>query len=250
MYKIDELSLITGMDIFIPEYEVKIHQPTINEIALIGEEMFFSSLNIFMIENEKFKINLINCLSESNEEDIKTINDFTEFDIILFLLKSDQDFIKTFRMIIDLVIKEYNFEFIDEESRIFLRNEDRVLEIDEQFFTILKDIIYKIFIFDKLFDKARYKPVNEAAARIAKKLELAKAKTKVKDSNNNENSFIANIISILGVNHQNINDLTNFTLYQLYNQFERYSLYLQYDQGMKAALAGAKVDIVDWFKQL
>ena len=34
---IDKLTLIIGADLVIPETPVKIHQPTINEIALIGE---------------------------------------------------------------------------------------------------------------------------------------------------------------------------------------------------------------------
>lgn len=250
MYKVSKLTLITGIDILMPEYEVKIHQPTINEIALIGEEMFFSSLSIFMIEIDNFKTNLTNFIQqESNNEDTEFVTKLTEFEIVLFLLNSDPNFLDTFKTIMGLLIKDYDFRFSKEEFKIFLENEKNTIELDEQFFMTLKDIVYKIFIFDKFFDSAKYNPANEAAAKIAKK--LAKAKEKIKDKNSTqEHGLFANMISILGTTNHNISDLNNFTIYQLYNQFERYSLYLQYDQSMKAALAGAQVDIVDWFKQL
>ena len=35
------LALMTGVDIPIPELQVTIHQPTIKEISMIGEQDFF-----------------------------------------------------------------------------------------------------------------------------------------------------------------------------------------------------------------
>ena len=37
----DTLSLMTGIDIPIPELQAVIHQPTIEEISMIGEQEFF-----------------------------------------------------------------------------------------------------------------------------------------------------------------------------------------------------------------
>jgi len=38
------LALMTGIDIPIPECNIVIHQPTIKEISLIGEEEYFSAI--------------------------------------------------------------------------------------------------------------------------------------------------------------------------------------------------------------
>ena len=44
--------------------------------------------------------------------------------------------------------------------------------------------------------------------------------------------------------------IKDLTIYQLYDQLERYNLYSQYENSLQAALAGAKVDIVDWLKKI
>ena len=36
-----KLALMTGVDIPIPECQITLHQPTIKEISMIGEEDFF-----------------------------------------------------------------------------------------------------------------------------------------------------------------------------------------------------------------
>ena len=38
------LALMTGIDIPVPELQISIHQPTIKEISMIGEQDFFTGI--------------------------------------------------------------------------------------------------------------------------------------------------------------------------------------------------------------
>ena len=54
MYSIDSLTLISGIDVPIPEIGVNIHQPTIREIAYIGEKSFYEAAQTIIIQKEDF----------------------------------------------------------------------------------------------------------------------------------------------------------------------------------------------------
>ena len=46
------LALMTGVDIPIPELQVTIHQPTIKEISMIGEQDFFIGIQMLCIDRQ------------------------------------------------------------------------------------------------------------------------------------------------------------------------------------------------------
>ena len=71
---VDKLTLIIGADLVIPETPVKIHQPTINEIALIGEERFFYSLNGFTINIGRIKRTIEEKTEDEKKARLLTLN--------------------------------------------------------------------------------------------------------------------------------------------------------------------------------
>jgi len=256
MYKVNSLNLMTGTDILIDNYSVKIHQPSMKEISIIGEERFFKSLNLFIVEYDDLKQNLIDDLVTNNgdigEEDLDTIKNFNDLDILLLLCRSDEETTRILSDMFNLIFKDYKFEFLKTELTMTITDtEGAIVTMDIDLFNNIKNIISQIFIFNKLFDKDKYNPANDRAKEIIKKLEKSKKKIEAQnDSPNKADSFFANLISILGVTGQNVNEISNLTIYQLYNQFERYNLYMQYNQSLQAAIAGAKVEIIDWFTQI
>ena len=83
----DNLILLSGNDIPFPECQTAVHQPTIREIAYIGEETFFTgceilnfSKNLLAEEDKKDledKTVILGC--GDNEEDLETLkNHLTE----------------------------------------------------------------------------------------------------------------------------------------------------------------------------
>lgn len=240
-----------GSDIEIPNYPVKIHQPTINEIAIIGEERFFSCFGIFQLNVEEVKEDIINSFREEFIEERALISKFDELETIYFLLRCDEFFKDSFELMFNLIIKDYTMN-INEELGVYFIKEDNMILLDRELFENIKEIMIEVLIFKKFFATKQYAPTNKKAEEIAQKLKRAKEKINElnKTSEDKNVSLFANIVSILGTQGYSLSELNNLTIYQLYNQFERFTLYMQYDQGMKAALAGAKVELVDWFKEL
>jgi hypothetical protein len=244
MYKVELLALITGIDISIAEYEVKIHQPTINEIALMGEERFFSLLNLFNLNVDSLKNTIRESLVNAPLEEREIINYLDEYGLLLFLVNTDDTFKNLFLDLCKLILKDYKVDFLDYE--IILRQEETMCVFNSNLYYIIKDIIYQIFLFEKFFTVNEVKPVNDKAKQIADKLKRSKEKIKnmSQNDNNEDKSFFANIISVLGVKND-ISELNHLTVYQLYNKFERFNLYLQYDQSIRALMAGAQIEIID-----
>lgn len=246
MYKIDKLSLLSGSDINIEEIGVTIHQPTINEIALVGEERLLQGFNLFLIDIDDIKEGLEELFKSSTEK--IDLNVFSDFSILILALSIDEALRNSFCDLIYLIIKDIsNITF--HENQISITIGDNDIGIDGNGFAIIKDIIAQIFKFDKLFADQQLNVQSEKAKSIAKKLKASREKRN-KD-NKKETTIFSYYISVLsiGSNTLNISNLCNLTIYQLQDQFERFMLYSQYDQSMKAALAGAKVEIVDWLTQ-
>ena len=157
MLKVHNLTLITGGDIELKEHLVKIRQPIIKEIALIGEDKFFRGLNIFRLENEAL-INFIQSLEDTDgTEKALMIEAIEVYDSLLFLLKistaqQEQDklgIIDLTGMMFKLLLPDYDFIFKPEEGNMFLipieEDKDSIL-IDRELFRFeriieLKDLV-------------------------------------------------------------------------------------------------------------
>ena len=85
MYSIDSLTLISGIDIPIPEIGVNIHQPTIREIAYIGEKSFYEAAQTIIIQKEDF----INGLENITQEDKIALSQMSNFEIFLKLVEAN-----------------------------------------------------------------------------------------------------------------------------------------------------------------
>jgi hypothetical protein len=51
----DSLQLATGIPIPIPEIGITLLQPKISEIAMLGEQEYFTALNVFSMNKAKLK---------------------------------------------------------------------------------------------------------------------------------------------------------------------------------------------------
>ena len=262
MYKVEDLTLITGDDILLKKPVVKIRQPSIKEIALIGEGKFFRSLSIFEIDSKPLT-DFINSIEErSDEEKAVMVSAITDYDNLLFFMRSsfiggEQDKFKIVELtktIFKLMMPEYNFVFNQETGVMLLmaQNEDsHSIVVDREFFGLIKDIARQIFLLDKFFGASEKTEMSAAAQKIADKMaESEKKIRKLKGENEDETSYFARILSIMGM-ERDLNYLSSLTVYQLNNQFERMNLFISYDQSVKASLAGAQnVEIIDWYKKI
>ena len=239
----NDLLLLSGNDIPFMEAQITIHQPTIKEIAYIGEEMFFTGCELI-----NFSKNIL------SEEDKMNLEDKTNFDILIAILKERNAVMQKNRncveMVLALIFPYYTIEISNDS--IILEKDEESHSINNDNFESFKLIFNQMFAFSR--DNTRdYNPSGEIAKRIAEKLQKRHQKLAELNEGKKKIDILSRYISILAVGEQkDINSLLNLSVYQLFDDFERFKLKMNYDIYFQAKMAGAKdlKEVEDWMKDI
>ena len=239
----NELLLLSGNDIPFIEAQVTIHQPTIKEIAYIGEEAFFTGCELI-----NFSKNIL------PEQDKMNLEDKTNFDILIAILRERNAVMQRNRncveMVLALIFPWYTID-ITSDAIVLEKEEERHL-INNDNFETFKTIFNMMFSFSK--DESRdYNPSGEVAKRIAEKLKQRHQKLAELKEGKQKIDILSRYVSILAVGeHKDMNSLLNLSVYQLFDEFERFKLKMSYDIYFQAKMAGAKdlKEVEDWMKDI
>ena len=241
---INDLLLLSGNDIpFIPA-QITIHQPTIKEIAYIGEEDFFTGCQLL-----NFSKNIL------SEEDKMHLEERTNFDILIAILREQNAVMQKNRncvnMVLALIFPDYHITFEKDCIRLVKENEEH--KIDNSNYEEFKSIIDSIFSFgDKKSSQPDFNPSGDLAKKIADKLK--KRHQKIAESKPAQKvDILSRYVSILTVGQQkDMNSLLNYTTYQLFDEFKRYELKMGHDIYVQAKMAGAKdlKEVEDWMQDI
>lgn len=236
-------ALICGIDLPIPECQLIAHQPSISEIAFIGEADFFIGVQAL-------------CLYKSMFIEDKTLSDdITNFQIFMTIMmdKESKKQKNAVNMVLKLCFPEYKI-LITPNSLIFNKEGQSQIMIDEKNFDSLQSILRKIFCMkDGPMDQQAFNPGNAKAQEIAKKLMRGRDRIAAEKGGSNSSVF-SQYISILtvGLSSMSMQDLTKLTMFQLYDLIDRYNLYVKWDLDIRARLAGAKPkeESDNWMKNI
>lgn len=239
-----DLLLLSGNDLPFPEAQLTIHQPTLKEIAYIGEEKFFIGCG-FLDFSKKI-------LSEKDKVNLANYSDFDIFMSIVINSKNDENTrssVENAFLVLSLIFPLY--EIAVRADAIVLKKDNQEFFINKNNFQQFKNIVSQMFSLS-LGGKAEeeYNPSGNMAQRIAEKFKKRHEqllKIENEKSKDKKISILSRYVSILAIGCQkNLNDLMQYTIYQLYNEFQRFQLKLQWDAYIEARMAGAKdLDEVD-----
>lgn len=235
---VDEVALITGIDIpFIPA-EITIHQPTIEEIAYIGEASFFIGIHFLNFSRDML-----------NVYDLEKVKGISDFNLFLGLLNQDNPTSQFNKNCVQMVLM---LMFPEADKVLIMPNMVAIVQegqnhiINGDNYTDFKQVVAEIFAMEG-FDKGQrdYNPANTRAQKLADQLRRGREKAKklkqMNDTEGQSDSIISRYISILAVGEQkDINLFKKYTVYQLFDEFNRYSYKLSFDQNMSFRLAGAQ----------
>ena len=251
LFKFDDLTLLSGIDIPFEEAHLIIHQPTLKEIAFIGENNFFIGCQLL-----NFSKRII-----SSSADKIDLSDKSDFDIFMsIMMDSKSQEIKNqqicVRMVLSLMFPQYTINFT-QSGIVFINEEDKTQmgTITNMNFDIFKNILSNMFCLNSVSTEKEYNPAGKLATKIADKLKERHQKLAQLQSNKSEEkiSILCRYTSILTVGtRKDMNDFLNYTVYQLFDEFRRYELKEQYDIYFKARMAGAKdmKEPDDWMQDL
>lgn len=236
------LALMCGTDIPIPECQLTIHQPKIQEIALLGEKDFFTGIQTVCVDKRMF------------DQDKNLLEAVNNFQIFMTIMSEQQTVDKKIavQQVMTLFFPEYKVNFTP-RSMIF-SGKGGMITIDESNFEPLQDVISQICCLRSGPDGQQgFNPADKKAAEIARK--LMRGRQRVAEQKGDINtSIFSQYLSILtvGLCSMSLQDSMNLTVFQLYDLIERYSLYINWDMDIKARLAGAKPDSQpdNWMKNI
>ena len=247
----DELLLMSGNDIPFPQAELTIHQPTVEEIAYIGEQVFYTGISYLNFSKSRLM-----------PEEQDALENLTDFQVLMFLLTRAKDYEAltnraSVEMVLTLMFPGYRiiiapngFNFLNEETG------DNLL-IGEEVYSEFKSIVYRMYALDQAQGQQReYDPKDELARQIVNKIKKGREKLnriKNQGKDGQMSSILSRYISILAVGEQkDINILKKYTVYQLFDEFQRFSLKQEFDLNIRARLAGATdmEDAEDWMRDI
>ena len=235
------LALLTGIDIPIKELQVSIHQPTIKEISMVGEEDFYQGIQCLWVDKNKVL------------EDERLISQTTNFQILMTIMQ-DPETGKDSKFVVSQVLKLCfpSFNLLVLPRSLLLKNDQQEVIIDENNFDVLQDILKEIFCY-KESSQDTFNPGNDAAREIAEKLMRGRKRVAAQKSQQ-DGSILSKYLSILtvGLNTMSLDNLISCTLFQLYDLIERYHLYMSWDLDIRQRLAGGSPDSHpdDWMKNI
>ena len=236
------LALLTGNDIPAEACQLIIHQPTIKEIALIGERDFFTGIQCLCLYKSMF-------VEDKNA--LSTINNFQIF-MMIMQEKEAKDKKTATKQVLTLLFPMYKILFTPKSLLFQQENQENII-IDENNFEQLQDVLRQVFCMKNApMDQVAFNPQGDKAREIAKK--LMRGRERIAAERNDKNSSIfSQYLSTLSVGlHMPLQSLIELTMFQLYDLIERYMLWVSWDLDVKTRLAGGKPDDKpdNWMKNI
>ena len=237
-----KLALELGSDIPIPECQLVLHQPTMKEIAFMGEHEFFVGVQTLTLHKSMFM-----------DKDKGVPESITNFQIFMTIVngKETADKKEIVKQLFLIIFPKYKVLFTP--NSILFQDDNGNHMVDANNFESLQEILRMVFCVNSTdMDKQAFNPANDAAKEIAEKLMRGRQRVAAQSGENNHSIF-SQYLSVLTIGTQlGFNELQTYTMYQIFDLMERYSLYTNWDIDLRCRLAGGKPDTQpdNWMKNI
>ena len=239
----NRLALMTGIDIPIPECRLIVHQPTLTDIAFVGENDFFVGMQCLCISKN---------MVVQDESLLESTNNFQIF-MTVMSDKETKDKKEATLQVLSLLFPSQKI-VISPRSLIFSSNGETTT-IDENNFDFFQNVVKEVFCFNSgPMDQQAFNPGDAKSREIAQKLMRGRQRIAAQQASQGGNgSAFSKYISILTIGaHIDFLCAMKLTMFQLYDLIERYYLYTNWDIDIRSRLAGGKPDSRpdDWMKSI
>ena len=193
---LNDLLLLSGNDIPFESAQLVIHQPTIKEIAYVGEEAFFAGCELLKFSKDRLK-----------EEDKVHLEQLTNFDILMSIIMTKDIEMQKKRaymlMVLSLIFPQLTISF-NPSCILFKDSEEKEFQINNSNFEEFKKILDEMFCLKAgEGEGADYNPQDPLAERIARKLNARKQKlNEIKSDSQKKISILSRFVSILAIGQQ------------------------------------------------
>ena len=241
----EKLKLISGLPIPIGNMEIKPY--TIKEIVEIGYTDFMSTMGMLFLDTDYFLKELRG--EKSFMELYEKKHMLKPFDFYMMLAHDSFQEAIISALHLSLRVDREDIHFDHENGVIFITsNEDVKLIIDRDVFARIVDILkyqngLRNFSKDELDD---FNTADEKAKALIEKMKANRAKVEEikSEDEDSEDIDLFDIISSVTTRSNSINKLNilDLTLFQVYDELKRLQKIDEYENYIKASMAGAKLD--------
>ena len=244
---------MTGVDIPALEFQTIIHQPRIKEIAMVGEQEYFSMLQLLCFNKTMLLAN-----NPQGSSSLAAMNNFQIFMTLVSDQRADPEgknkiYIEN---VLSLFFQGYRVQWLPRALYFNNVETQHRFTVDENNFETLQNYLRAVSGIDSATGgkDGNFNPINEKAAKIAAKLMKGRAKAAAQKGESGNDSILTRYVSVLtiGLQSMSLEDCLNLTVFQLYDLIERYGLYISWDLDIRSRLAGGKPDSKpdDWMKNI
>lgn len=251
----NKLRLQSKNDIPFKEIQLTVHNPTLDELSLIGEDVLFSGCDYLTFSKDNLE-----------QQDKIHLKDFSNFEVLMTMISDKQNpVIQQIKLnmtfVLTLLFPDFRVDFLPRSIMLVRKDENDRIEqhfIDENNFESLKNIVSQIFCLEHVKGKSfKYNPGGPQARALAKKFKqrqekLAKIKSQGKQQESGIN-ILYYYVSILSVGLQkDKNALMQYTVSQLIDEFYRFKMKLNFDMYTAARMAGAQNldEVENWMGEI
>lgn len=237
------LAMMCGTDIPVPECQLVIHQPKIKEIALIGEQDYFTGIYCLCLKKNMFL------------QDETLLTNASNFQIFMTVMteQSAADKKASVQQVCTLLFPERKVLFTP-RSMIISGGNSPSITIDEENFDALQQAIEMVgCVQSNSSSQQIFNPADKKAKEIAEKIMRGRQRVAAQKGESST-SVISQYISAMtiGIPSMSLQNLMDLTLYQLYDLVERFSLYTNWDLDVRSRLAGGNPESKpdNWMKNI
>ena len=236
------LALMTGIDIPIEECSLIAHQPSLTEIAFIGDNNYFTGAQCLCLYKSMFV------------EDKNVLSDINNFQIFMMIMQEEEakDKKEATKKLLTLLFPDKQILFTP-QSLLFRGEDNNSVVVDENNFEQFQDILRLIFCVNQTpMDQQAFNPAGNKAREIAQKLMRGRERI-APERNDSNTSIFSQYLSVLSIGlHIPLASLTELTVFQLYDLIERFYLWMNWDLDVRSRLAGGKPDekADNWMKNI
>lgn len=254
---VHKLLLDTKANIAFPSAQLTIYQPSIKEIAMLGEHNFLVAVNS-LTKNYKKEVS----------QDKIDLESLTNFDILMSIVKEKTEnskfIFQNIFQLLELILPNYKLgispgSILCQDRNIIEGQQPQIHMIDSKNFDDFAQIIYEMFALDAFSGQTGqdYNPGGDRARALVeqfrKKRELLAKLRHDRGEDTETSSIFGRYLNILAVGEQkDKNELSNYSVYQLIEEFKRFQLKETFDYTVQAKMAGAtKIkDAKDWMQEI
>lgn len=222
---------LSGQQIEVPNANIFIVQPTINQIVSFGEDNFLIAINL-LVKTE----NLTKQLKEGNSG----LELYSDFQLLMIVLREDPSVRQMVQDLFELIFPDYSIQITELGINFLIQNKESeqnsfVGQIHAYNFDDFKILLSDLFTVhgDKDTEEREFNPANDAAAKIAKKLQRGREQRAQARGPQSLFGIYCSVLSIgLGMD---INIFYSYTPFQLFDAYNRYFAKVQSDFYMRVS---------------